>query len=358
MFPLLKVKFHNFAILNRILFWLTIGAVILLGTFYVYLKTSACPLVEQNLTEALGRQVRVGSIDLTPPVTIVMRNFEVVGILKSPQVLVRLGVPFYRQDQVVISELRFIEPLLQIARNFSGQIFLGDTGKLVAAEDFHPPNQIPGVRPWPKNSPTVAKIIFKNISVERGNLTVIDHLSGNLQSYKIREWVLNLINVTYPLGQKNLEFYMGGDFPSQDMIFSETSFASRGWVNLCRKDLSVHIICSRQDRALVLSARMESRKNDLRVKGRIQIDQDRNPNVIEALKGTSLGTFVIGMIQSVKLEAVVNFAFQTKMDDFKIEDMTLSGHLGYDPSNDQSPLGPGINRFFQQTARPLVQRQK
>lgn len=347
---IMKKKKNTIRIVKRILFWLTIIFIFVSAGFYVYMRTNGRALLEQKLTEVFGRDFRVKSINFFFPFTLSMNQVQLSQDFQAKGIKINLSWPFFYGNQIIVSRLRLVEPLLKITRDQTSPATTPDP----SAKQTPSTPISEKVSKYPFQRFIRNKKFFVNtIQVYKGLFTLTDRAAVKPITYEFQDLSMRFFDVAYPWGSQNIEFDIKGKFISDGSLFSGGTFNGKGWANFIEKSMDAEVNGKNKEAGLSFSAQVKSLKNNLTAGGRLHVDKPAKAIVPDKVMDYSSDDLFLTAIQALNLKADVGFSFQTQMDNFRIEQVSLSGQIGYEePAQGIQSEGEQIPKKSQEGKTP------
>jgi hypothetical protein len=147
-------------------------------------------------------------------------------------------------------------------------------------------------------------------------------------SFELSDVQLKMQNLIVPFDRPAVtKFDLMARFFKEGLPISGSRVTSSGWVDWDRKDMEAEMAIIDLDGKAGLHAKAISRANDLEIKGKVDMK-----DFLTELGGQSEGAadlegFLLGTLASSGLDIAANFSFQTRMDDFQIDNIKFSGSV-------------------------------
>jgi len=314
------------SIARLIIILLLIGAILFAGVT-VYLRYFGKDLLQNKLTETFQRKIEVGSLYYRFPFGCAAYNIRVenLGQVRKIKALFSLGSLF--KKEVEVNYLSFTNPLIVVKKKkiLSDEQELPQTG-----ENFVHPKSPQGTT---DTDGFLNAIMPQDVSIRIKNLFIYDgsiHFKGYAQSgssFQLDEVYLKAGNIFLPLKNVFTTYELHAQVSAGNTKISASNLESRGWVNLQKKDLENTLEIIDAEGNAGLKASMIANNNDMTVEGEV-----RAQDLLLALQGQeeastsmSANELIFSALNSLGLDMEARFSFETKMDDFKIENIAFSG---------------------------------
>ena len=302
-----------FIILIGFLFSLLFGG-------YFYLKTNGKGIIIEKVEQQLDKEIVFDSIDVSFPLTLEIKNLTIENVGSFEKVRCTLNPLYLLIRQIYFPVIEITSPSIEISQENkeSFSLFLLKQNKnSLLDEDV-----------------SVQRILKKDTFV-----LFVDHLlvrNGSLVFFAVSEgekqelFSLNGIEAKIQglvVPQKNplqTNFDINAKLSGFDRRFQNDDVKVYGWADFFQKDMKAKLQVSGMDQQVGLLVDLLSKDNDLTVKGKINLAFGKNkpkedPEAFE--------DFFVKALQSSGARIDMKFNFKTKMDDFRMKKVELSGGL-------------------------------
>jgi len=242
------------------------------------------------------------------------------------------ALPIVLDQQLLISKLALIDPLIYVARDKEAQFTLEKPKPDVSASI----PSIPAPSPAPAESPAsvshkksfIQGLYVHHLKIDNGKIQYIDQSLSKDYHIRLEDLVLKASEVSYPLKSVKSTFRFMVVIKGEEIAFSGSKIMGDGWVNFGQKDMNGKLeaeLGSQPSGEKWLQVNLVSKNNDMTVEGKVDINQIINTNHDE--QNVSLQDFVFGALQSSGLKVGLGFMFKTKMDAFKVDSASYFGDV-------------------------------
>lgn len=319
---------------------LVFAALFILG---IYLQMNGKQLAEESLSRVFKRPVRVGQAHVLPPLGLGLNNVEIEGMLKAKSVNIHLQLPIVFNQQLLISKLMLVDPLIFVARNKEAH-FTVKNPQAPADLAALPLSQTSPAQFTKK--PFIQGLFVNHLEIRNGKIQYTD---GSFEKdYKIRleGLALKAGNVSYPFKPVKSTCRFSVIIRGEEIAFSGSQITGDGWVNFGKKDMNGILEALVPDGKKWLQVNLVSQDNDMTVEGKMDINQVINTSRNE--KNVSLEDFVLGALQSSGLQVGLGFKFKTKMDAFKVDSVSLFGQVRQEKSGEDKTFSENLEAIGKQ----------
>jgi uncharacterized protein involved in outer membrane biogenesis len=306
----------------RILVILTIMLVVLLTGSYFYLRTNGKNLIIANIHKYLDREVDFKEFHVSYPLTVHIKDFNIKdlgGVKKLSMSLSLLGL---LSRQVRISHLIIEQAHWRIVQD-KGKTFQWDHNNrepAISSENKKDKSQKISWMPLglfiAKTNVSASRIIFYERSLES---------KGEELLLELKNIDLSLTPIVFPFDRPlKTKFECIASISGYQEKFNQDPMKALGWFDLFSKDMQVDIAIEGMQGQAKVIAHLDSEKNDMKVHGQMNLAFDK---ISKREKPKSLEDFFVDALKDNNAQMTLNFRFQTKMDHFEIEKVSLSGSL-------------------------------
>ncbi|MDP2653229.1 MAG: hypothetical protein Q8Q08_04275 [Candidatus Omnitrophota bacterium] len=318
-------------IFKRALAVFFILTVIALAWFYVYIQMNGKQLVEENLSRVFNRPVTTKHVQGLFPLGIMLDELQVEGLLSAQSVRIHLGFPVISDKQLVIGSLH-IEDVAVLVESGNGKFRLG---RQTAPPESETATPKAASSPASARPAMIQGILIYYLEVDKGRVEFLEPFFSAEYQVGLKDFSLKAQSVSYPIKPIRTRFNFNALIESGNPGLAESRVEGSGWANFVKRNMDGKLQVSDPQGKTWLSVDLKSESNDMAVEGKIDLSQMAGVQA-ETSKG-SIQDFVIGALQSSGLKVGLNFSFKTKMDDFHIEPVSLTGKIEYEEK-------PGIPR--------------
>lgn len=340
-------------LIRRLFLWFLILAFAALGAFGVYLQLHGERLAEEHLSRVFKRPVHVGRARVQLPFGLSLYDFEIEGVLKSRAVDIQLRLPLVFDKQLLVSRFTLVEPFIFVARDKEAKFTLPiPDGSAPSIQT--PPQSEPAVGETPsavfknKKSSPIQGVFIDRLQIQKGKIQYVDESLEKDYKIRLEDLDLKAADVSYPVKSVKSRCRFAVVILGEDIAFSGSKVQGDGWVNLAEKDMNAKVEALQPNAEQWLTVNLVSEKNDMTVEGKVDINQITKTN--HDTKDISLQDYVFGALQSSGLQVGLGFKFQTKMDAFKVDKVSLFGDVRYQEggTGESSPFEENLKKIGEQ----------
>ena len=283
---------------------------------YFYLSTNGKDIVIQKVEQQLKKKIIFDEIHVSFPLTLEVKNLKVEGMGSFERVVCSLNPVYFLLRQIHFPVVEIINPIIEIHPETKDSFpFLVENKQILNVKETSKAKKL-------DNS---AFIIFVDcLIVKKGSLSFFS--TSDEKEKKL--FSLNNINATiqeivFPQKQSlETNFDITATLAGFDGRFNHDDFKCYGWADFYQKDMKANLQISGMGGQVGLLADLFSENNDLTVKGKMNLafgsnELKEDPKTFE--------DFFVKTLQSSGARIDMKFDFKTKMDDFQIGDVSLSG---------------------------------
>lgn len=306
--------------LNFILILLA-AVVVLLTAGYFYLQANGKSLLAQSFREQLKVDISFKSFQISYPLTIKISEVKIEGYGTAKEIRFSPQIWQLLSGRAYFARIEILDPEIVLRKDEGSVVsWIPKAGVNVSAK---------GGEGSPSPSQGEEKAIFaaQRIIVAGGHVSVFKS-SGNESSFLMELKGLDIdvrhliLFVSHPA---KTEFNVQGNiFGFENRFFGEEVKLS-GWADFYQKDMSAKLQLMGMDKKLGLEADLVSVKNDMTVKGKMNLGFQAKRSSSEP--SASFGDLFAQAIRSSGMNIDLNFQFRTKMDDFQMSQIAISGSI-------------------------------
>ncbi|MBN1869520.1 MAG: hypothetical protein JW847_02950 [Candidatus Omnitrophica bacterium] len=307
----------------------------------IYVRIYGKSIVERALVTALNRNVVLGNASYHFPFGLRAKNVYISKSLKGGEflriqkVIAQLSLDTIYRGKLAFDKVALIGPSLVIE---------GKKAAEAAAEGPLPaPGQTAEGAPIPpdmaqkedaatggedQNKTVPVQVLVHRLIVKQGKLHYAEGLTDKGFTFGLEDVQLQAGNLVFPAQEGRSEFMMSALLIKEGNMISGSRVRSLGWVDVFHKDMEAQVEVVEANGTVGLTAKAVSKNNDMDVTGEIKMR-----NLLSGLDqqvssdASSVNDLVLNALSSAKVEIGAKFAFKTKMDDFRIGQVSFSGNV-------------------------------
>lgn len=308
------------------------------------MKYNGQKLVEQKLSKAFQRPVEVKRVVLSFPLKLRIDTLKIEDALKVKVVDVDLSLFSLLSQDFVLSSVHLIEPVLVVRRTEDAKLIFGNVpGDSATVDNKEVPE---GKKQPPRSFGKQSGLIIRFMEVIDGEIDFSDLSKDKEFHLKAKAVNLKARLLAFPFKSVNTRFKLAAVILSDQIPFSNSRVESEGWVNFKDKNTDASFKIIQPSEKLALEASLIAKNNDMRVKGHMSINNLTVPTKEEEAKEFPAGNFILNALKASGMDVGLDFDFQTKMDDFHVESVGISGTVATQASKDM--VAEGIKKISEQ----------
>ena len=340
-------------ILFRIIFWSFVLILLVYVGGSIFFVTQGKAFLEERLSYFCQRPVTLRSATLTLPLGLRVEELVIPKIVQARSAQLHISLTKIFSRPLVISHLEFFDATFFVVRTKAGRLFWEGlaaqpivprtTGKAGGASSS---TEKPGPAPWAKG------VIVERLDVKNGILIFSDFKNEQPVSGSMEQLRLQAQRVVYPLAAGKMPFYFAGLLFSKAFPFSGHRVEGQGWIDIQALGMDAVLKLLEQDGRAGLVAQLVADKNDMTVKGKINLGLFGATTEKKAADEITVQDFALGVLQSSGLDIDMNFSFRTEMNNFQVDTIGVNGQVNL---KGQGKTGTNAEATTTSTAVPAQQ---
>ena len=213
----------------KILFEFIIALAIFFSIVYLFLAFRGKPFLVSKLESATQKKVTIGSLHVSPPFNLVIKNLNIEGTGKIGEIYLSPSVLGFFVGRLAFNSIKVVNPEFTFER-------------MVKPEESQAVAQIGEAKKATlARKKTLPRLIFKHLKIKDGKIKFSDHTVGP-EGIRISVENLNLtINNIYSFpGTVITSFDLQGRLPWKEGM-SDGKISLEGWINLGKKDMQASL---------------------------------------------------------------------------------------------------------------------
>ncbi len=289
--------------------------------------------LQSSLQTAIQRNVDVGELFYQFPFGFRVRNFNVEGVLQAKEVRGQISLESAFSREIQITSVHLIEPIVTVEKiaALSGVETVPETtsepDSSSKKEEVSKPEIV--LRKGVGEAKKRIKIRFNHIFVEDGQVSYIRESGDKDFSFRLEDVDLKVDHFVFPMESVETAFQISAVLKEVKDPFLGSVIEGEGMVNVVQKDMdgTFQLIQAGQDSGL--TAHMVSKNNNMVVDGQVNMNSSVLASKAQKKEESlSVDNLIFGALSSMGIEIEAQFSFETKMDDFRIENISFSGGVG------------------------------
>jgi hypothetical protein len=314
--------------LYRFLVWIAIIATFVIAFLAYHFQQYEKNVFLSVLHSSLGQDVTATDVDYNFPFGFSLDNFKIGDFLQSKKLSAQFDPQSIRKKQIILTELMLHQPIITWYKGTPAAAVVDlqlDTGPT-------PPDKAPTTK-------SDIKLLVKKLIVKGGRLHYADASSEIPFDFQLDNVQLNADDLIFPIEPKTTTFRFKGTLIKKGTALSGSVIKSDGWIDAARRDLDGQIMVLEKDERVGLSAHAVAKNNDLNVTGKVLAKNLFTSEHSNKLEG-KVDDFLLSALSSLGVELSADFAFKTKLDDLRIDEISFSGSVSSQESTRTNPVAP------------------
>lgn len=281
----------------------------------VYVKFFWKDIFISALSTGLKRNVAIGDLYYRPPFGLSASKVDVENLFKADAVFIDLNLSSLIQRKIVVSNLMMVRPDFNIVNPVK------PAASLPAASDT-----AQGKSVKTNSESTTMSVHVNKILIEDGRLKYVVPKETQPFSFTLEHMGLKAENLDIPFESSQTPFSVSAQLISQKTPLSNSKIESSGWVNLGKKDMDATVKILEASNHAALVAKGIAKDNVMKVEG--DLDMSSFPSMDKnAASSSNINQIVYGALSNMDMKIGAKFSFETKLDDFEIDNISFSGSV-------------------------------
>ena len=305
----------------------------------MYVRIYGKSLVERALNASLQRNVVLGEISYHFPFGFRARDVRIARSLQGGEFLevgkavARLSPTALYRGEFAFESVKLIDPSLVVeGGREEDDVSQGPTSnqETVVVPDAPDPSVTKSV-PAPvkaRDQGPKTKISIARLTVDHGRLRYKDGLTQKGFSFDLEDVQLKAKQLVFPLEPGRSHFNFSARLIKKGNPLSGSRVQGSGWVDAVSRDMEAWFEVIEENGTVGLTALAVSTDNDMDVTGEIKmrnllrgVEQQDPPDT------SSINDLVLNALSSSGVEIGAKFAFKTKMDRFRVGQISFTGNV-------------------------------
>jgi len=281
---------------RKLLLWLCLIAIFFFLCVSTLVNTYGLLIARKIIRRVSNAEVTLKGLTYQFPLGIVLRDVSIENDLKVPWLTVQFDPRTFFSKDTYIWSIK------------------------LAGADISAPFSL-------SLTPGSNSFFINKIRVSDATVHYIDPVSGN-EEFLLSDMVLKLKNTVLPANNQPVRFWAKARISSRKLFLSKQIVDVYGWLDFNQKDLAAELALLTAAKKPLLTADIVSKNNIMRVNGRVFVKdllsfiRSRKPAQLKAGQEP-----LFNQINSLGIDAGVNFSFVTQMDHFKIDKVKIEGSV-------------------------------
>jgi len=334
----------------------TLAVVIFFVMADTFVRLKGPEVIVKSLQKIFDREIRIGEVNFHFPTKIVIKDLNVNAAFSFKRGTFIFDFASLGQRQIVLSEVVLQEPHFWVERVEDGRLtwawiakskYQGGASGGAAfqtsrkAQDAEEPGEREQkvTRPEPQDNGVNRLAVFqpfegfsklglfvKQFKMLDASLRYSDFSVAPSIEIHLTDVFVRFDPLVIPLSNVVSKFECAGSVDKSNTFLNQNWFEIQGWMNLAKKDMELKLKTIKPNGKENLNAELNSRDNNMAVSGTIKLT-----SLDAGLRGRGKESVASeNFWQTLKLsdvDADIHFSFKTRMDDFKVERVSIQGDL-------------------------------
>ena len=330
--------------MKKIIRRLIIGIFVILAVFftgsYFYIHYYGKPLLQKAFGAAFKKDVMFGRLDYRFPFGIYAKNIHVEDFLDAEALAAQLQWNSVFSGKINFARIVLEKPVIKIQKKIKNQEAAAveviieppsnkqnskspdsiekSSGRFGAGKERLNKEISQRRPPARKIKVTIGRLIFEHGRIELTREVPAE--SGDSSLIVLEDVWLKADDLCFPSQSKPVTFDAQGRLLSNQLPVPAGKFLFSGWFNWVKKDMNGRLKLMDEKGGVNLTAKLASVNNQMKVEGNVRLESASWP-------GAKDNKVLWGALSAVGLKIAVQFSFETKMDDFQMNDVSFAGNL-------------------------------
>jgi uncharacterized protein involved in outer membrane biogenesis len=311
-------------IVKRFILWIIIFFLTCVIVFSLYIHYQGKNLLVSALKKTFGSQARLGTIHFYPPFGLRAEDVHLGKDFTARQVSVQLEPFSVLTNHVRLFSVSLLEPEFTFDRsgpsNFRPTPL--DTAPARSSPSETATNQVSKAEASGKSFEII------RLTVKNGRFHYQDDREGGDFSFGLRDVGMNVQGLSFPPKSRQVRFQISGRLAEGKTPFDGSFLRGKGWLDIVKKDMNAEITIMDPQGQPALTAMAVSLDNDMSVSGHLVVsDFLKGVNRKQSSDDKAINDLLLHAFSTMGVEIDADFSFKTKMDEFKIRDVGISGKV-------------------------------
>lgn len=272
------------------------------------------------LQVAFKRPVSIASLSYSFPVGFSARKVSIEGVISVDKMIGQINVDSLKSQSLQLSTLLLDAPIYMWDRSKKETVI--DVGqeknKDVELGSDQALRQGFGL-----------DLRIENFYIRNGHLTVVGVFPSSEMTIVLDQMWAEAQEVLFPFDRdQNLSFLASAELSGDDNLLNSGQVNAQGWINISRKNMLVDFVVDRSEPDVKIKMNLDAKNNDLKVNGDMSWgDFPLGETLMAAEEEPPVSATVLDVLSKWDVRVGSKFSFETKMDDFQVEDIQFSGQI-------------------------------
>lgn len=310
--------------LKRFILWLLILGTLFFTGVSVYLQLYGKKIIEETVSQKLSADTHIGSIYYQFPLGFRATQIELKDLFSADGISAQFDLAGLRNRQLHLDKVILIRP------SFSFDKIIGnEKDQSDGPTESQPPAAQASSQDNNQKEPPQT-IVINQLMIQEGEFSYGSDDKAN--DFILKDTQASLGNLTFPLSDKISQFDIMAKLVKDNSPLTGSRVEGKGWVNFTQKNMEASFKIAEESGKAGLTADVTSRNNDMTVMGRINAgDLIEKFMPQRSTEAGAIGETVFSAMASLGVTVEAKYSFQTKMDDFKVGNVSFSGTVSSTP---------------------------
>ncbi len=293
---------------------------------YFYLKAKGKDIIIANIQEHFEKKIIFDKISVSFPLTLKVKNLSIEDLGAAKEVNCSLSLVPLLLKEIHFSSLEIIEPDIKLKKKkeeaLGVNIFIKSDGESSggARQEFNASLNKAIKQDFD------FRIFIGRLIIKKGRLSFFESEEGEESLlFTLHDFDLRVQRIIFPVIKSlRTNFDLEALISGFDNRFNNDNLKSYGWVDFYKKDMEGKLQVGGMNGQVGLLADLISKNNNMIVKGKMNLafgskKIDSRPETFE--------DFFVEALQFSDAKIDVAFQFKTKMDNFNVGKVSLSGQM-------------------------------
>jgi len=288
------------------------------------------------LKGALDREVTIDKVSYHFPLSFRAQDIRIAHLIEGKRFFeaqsfsARLSINTIFQQKLIFESVTLVKPLVIIEKTVtekeSSDQSLRRYGVVIP-----PQREDPAGAEYVSDADGSQKqigVLIKNFTLSQGRFQYANSSINKDFSFALENVYLKAQHLEFPVRMGQTNFTISGRLIKKGNPLSGSSVEGHGWVDIVKRDMEVKVEIIEADGSVGMTAVAVSQNNNMEVKGEIKFHNIlMGTNKGDSSDTSAVNNLISSALSSAGVEIGAKFAFKTKMDDFRPEQVSFSGSV-------------------------------
>lgn len=318
--------------IRRFVIWLLILTILGLAGLSVYVHYQGKNFLVGTLRKTFGPATYIGEINFYPPFGLHVQGLQLGDFLSSQSVIFQIAPLSLFGDRMTFYKVDLVGTRVVIDR--SQQPAPTETppadGVGTPSTTTEVSKEISVEQPVKGGvSKTVNKIFdVRRLVIREGALLYKDAPQDGDFSFELNYVRIDARNLVFPFESKQTRFRLSGVLKEGSTPVGGSRVDGHGWIDVVKKDLNAEVQIIDPEGKPAMEVMAVSLNNDMSVNGHVKLGNFlKGVSSKKPADEKSVNDLLLNAFSSMGVEVDADFSFRTKMDDFQVRDIGISGNI-------------------------------